>query len=468
MKRAKRLSALLIVLVVVCIAAIAVTQMEERQEQIAATGEIVLEVDSSAVTSLAWTYEETSLAFHKDETWLYDSDAAFPVDQEKIGELLAPFEAFGVSFVIENVTDYGMYGLDDPVCTITLSTADEEYTITLGEFSELDEERYVSIGDGNVYLAKSDPLEEYDAVLSDLIDQDDALSYDQVSAIRFAGAADYAVSYEADSASVWFSDDVYFTEDGGETVPLSTDLVDSYLEDLATLHLTDYVTYNVTEEELASYGLDQPELTVEVDYTGTGEDGESLSGTYILAVSRDAEQLAAAQEAEEAGEEPEEVTGYVRVGDSQIVYRVSEDDCNALLAASYDDLRHREVLRADFDTVTGLDITLDGDTYTLSASEADGDGVRTWTYGETEADIADLQSALEGLSAASFTDESPDGKEEIALTVTLDNENVQEVEIRLYRCDGEQCLAVVDGRSVSLVPRSSVVDLIESINAIVL
>lgn len=83
-------------------------------------------------------------------------------------------------------------------------------------------------------------------------------------------------------------------------------------------------------------------------------------------------------------------------------------------------------------------------------------------------ETGDLQSALEGLSAASFTDESPDGKEEIALTVTLDNENVQEVEIELYRCDGEQCLAVVDGRSVSLVPRSSVVDLIEAINAIVL
>ena len=471
MKRAKRLSALLIVLVIVCIAAIAVTQMEERQEQIAATGEIVLEVDSSAVTSLAWTYEETSLAFHKDETWLYDSDAAFPVDQEKIGELLAPFEAFGVSFVIENVTDYGMYGLDDPVCTITLSTADEEYTITLGEFSELDEERYVSIGDGNVYLAKSDPLEEYDAVLSDLIDQDDALSYDQVSAVRFAGAADYAVSYEADSASVWFSDDVYFTEDGGETVPLSTDLVYSYLDDLATLHLTDYVTYNVTEEELASCGLDQPELTVEVDYTGTGEDGESLSGTYILAVSRDAEQLAAAQEAEEAGEEPEEVTGYVRVGDSQIVYRVSEDDCNALLAASYDDLRHREVLRADFDTVTGLDITLDGDTYTLSAGEADGDGVRTWTYGETEADIADLQSALESLeadSAEDFTIAGTPGQEEIRLVVHLSGEDRPETEITLYRYDGTDCAAEVDGEMLALISRETVVDLIEAVYAIVL
>ena len=38
----------------------------------------------------------------------------------------------------------------------------------------------------------------------------------------------------------------------------------------------------------------------------------------------------------------------------------------------------------------------------------------------------------------------------------------------MYRYDGEQCLAMVDGQSVSLVPRSDVVDLIEAVNALVL
>ena len=53
-------------------------------------------------------------------------------------------------------------------------------------------------------------------------------------------------------------------------------------------------------------------------------------------------------------------------------------------------------------------------------------------------------------------------------TVHLDNETHPQVEIAFYRYDGEQCLAVVDGQSVFLVPRSSVVDLVEAINAIVL
>ena len=472
MKRVKRLSVLLVVLVAVCAAAIAVTQMEERQEQIQATGEIVLEIDSSEVTALRWTYEDTSLAFHKDGTWLYDEDEAFPVDQEKMGELLAPFEAFGVSFVIEEVTDFGMYGLDEALCTISLTTADTEYTISLGDFSELDEERYVSIGDGNVYLAKSDPLEEYDAVLSDLIDQDEGLSFDELSAIRFTGAdTEYTITYQEDSADAWFSDDVYFTQEDGKTVPLDTDLVEEYLQYLTTLHLTEYVTYNVTQEELAEYGLDDPEAIVEVDYTKTDEDGETVSGTYTVSVSRDAELLAAAQAAEEAGEEPEKVTGYLRVGDSQIVYRVSETICKTLLAGSYDDLRHREVLQADFDTVTALDITLEGSTYTLAAGDENSEGKEVWTYGESEVDCSDLQSALEALSAASaqdFTVEGSRGQEEIRLTVHLDSEARPETEIVLYRCDGTSCIAEVDGRELALVSRSAVVDLMEAVYAIVL
>ena len=54
------------------------------------------------------------------------------------------------------------------------------------------------------------------------------------------------------------------------------------------------------------------------------------------------------------------------------------------------------------------------------------------------------------------------------MTVYLDNENHPEVQIKLYRYDGSHCLAVVDGAPVSLVTRTSAVDLIEAVHAIVL
>lgn len=467
MKRSKKLVFLLGLLAVLCVGTVLLTQWEEKKEQITATGEIVLEVPAEAVVSLQWEYGGNALAFHKDGGWLYDADEAFPVDDGKVTELLSLFEAFGVSFVIEDVTDYGMYGLDAPECTIEFATEEQTYTVELGDYSKMDQERYISIGDGNVYLAKVDPLDEFDAVLDDLILHDESLAYAEVSQITFQGAENYTVFREEESDAADFAEDVYFTEQGGKTLPLDAGRVETYLEALTTLHLTDYVTYNVTEEELAAYGLTEPELTVTVDYT----DGDDEAQTYTLAVSRDPEELAAAEEAEANGEEADAVTAYVRVGDSQLVYRVTEYTGNSLRAVSYNELRHREVLPADFDAVTQIDVTLDGARYTLLADGEDDDGDRIWKRDGAEISLTALQKELEGLAveyAADFTDEKAAGKTEISLTLALDREDRPTVRIDLYRYDGSHCLAAVDGKSLALVPRSDVVDLVEAVNAIVL
>lgn len=93
---------------------------------------------------------------------------------------------------------------------------------------------------------------------------------------------------------------------------------------------------------------------------------------------------------------------------------------------------------------------------------------KIWYYQEEEIEIDDFSDALSSLSASQFTKEKPSGKEEISLTLQIDNKNQPEVRIELYRYDGNNCLAVVDGEPVSLIKRSQVVDLIEAVNAIVL
>lgn len=467
MKRSKRLHILLGVLAAVGIVTFAVTQYEEKQEEIEASGEVVLEIDPAAVQTLSWEYDAETLAFHKDGTWVYDTDEAFPVDEERIDELLGVFEAFSAAFIIEDVTDYSQYGLDDPVCTIGISTGDTDYEIQLGDFSTMDSQRYVSIGDGNVYLATADPLDYFDAALRDMIDNDEAPDFGTVEAIRFDGDQTCQIAYQEymeDSSYTYCSDDVYFVQQEDAMLPLDTSRVEGYLDSISGLSLTDYVTYNVTEEELAEYGLDAPELSVTVTYVP--EDSEQTA-EFTLHISRDPDEQAAAEaEDGEEDETEEEITAYARVGESQIVYQITGDSYEALMAAGYDDLRHYEVLTADFADVTGLDITLEGESYTITAEGSGED--KTFYYGEEELDIADLQSALEDMGAASFTDEEPSQKQEISITVHLDNEAHPTVQIDLYRYDGEQCLAVLDGTPTSLVPRDMVVDLIEAVNAIVL
>ena len=469
MRKATKLYALLGVLLVVCIAAFAVSRYEEKKEQIKNSGEVILEIPTDSVTALSWTNESGKFSFTKDETWVYDDDNAFPVDEEKINDLLEQFTSFAAAFAIDDVEDYAQYGLDEPICTIHITAGEESYTVELGDFSKMDEQRYVSIGDGKVYLVSHDPLDEFDSVLRDMILDDTIPEFDTAKQIAFTGSENYTISYDEETKSIC-ADDVYFTD--GK--PLDTAVITEWLTSLHELDLTNYVSYNVTDEELETFGLDEPALAITLDYSSSDEDGnETDSGTLVLHLSQNPEELAAYEEAI-ANEEDvlPDVTCYARVGESQIVYQITQSEYDTLTDVSYDALRHQKVFTADFDTVTSIDVTLEDENYTFictppeDADDTDTEG--TWTYQGVEFDIFDFSYALRALSATSFTDEAPTGQEEISLTLHLDNKDFPTFTLTLYRLDGESCIACVDGESVAFVSRDKAVDLIEAVRAVTL
>lgn len=312
MHRSKRLLILVGVLAVVCAAAFLATRVQEQQEQVEASGETVLAIDAGNVASLAWTSGEAEYAFHKDETWIYDADEAFPVSAEALEELLAPFSSFNAAFVIRDVTDYAQYGLEEPECTIEIGTAEASYAIALGDMSAMDDQRYVSIGDGNVYLAVTDPMDAFAVELSDLIDNDEIPQMDTVTALSLTGAVEESIAYVEAGGPSYSEEDVYFLQSGEEPLPLDTDLVEDYLGGIRDLVLTDYATYNATEIELASSGLNDPALTVTVEYeqqaeaAEEGAEPETTAGTLALHIGRVEEEEESAEETDAAAEETEE------------------------------------------------------------------------------------------------------------------------------------------------------------------
>lgn len=468
MKRFKKIYILLGVLAVVCLATLGVMQIEEHKEKIKNSDEVIMSVPADSVSSLSWEYESGTFAFHKGEKWLYDADEAFPVDEEKINRILEQFQEFGAAFIIEEVEDYGQYGLDEPVCTIHLTTEAQTYDILLGDYSSMDSQRYVSIGDGNVYLVKKDPFDYFEVTINDLIEHDRTPSFGKVTDISFAGTENYSIAYEEDSTDTYCADDTYFIRQDEKTLPLDTSRVKDYLRNISYLNLTDYVTYNATDAELVGFGLNEPELVVTVDYISTDEGGEEISDMFVLSISRSPEDKAATQETtvEDSSSENEDFTAYVRVGKSQIVYKINYVEYENLMAVSYDSLRHQEVLSADTSDIRQIDITMEEKVYTITSKDENDE--RTYYYQGEEVDMTSLNSCLKKLNATGFTEEQPTQKEEIRLVVYLDNENFPEIVIELYRYDGNNCLAVVDGKPVSFVTRSGVVDLMEAVYGIVL
>lgn len=498
MHRSKRLLILVGVLAVVCAAAFLATRVQEQQEQVEASGETVLAIDAGNVASLAWTSGEAEYAFHKDGTWIYDADEAFPVNAEALEELLAPFSSFNAAFVIRDVTDYAQYGLEEPECTIEIGTAEASYTIALGDMSAMDDQRYVSIGDGNVYLAVTDPMDAFAVELSDLIDNDEIPQMDTVTALSLTGAVEESIAYVEAGGPSYSDEDVYFLQSGEESLPLDTDLVEDYLGEIRSLVLTDYATYNATEIELASFGLNDPALTVTVEYeqqaeaAEEGAEPETTAGTLALHIGRveeEAEESAeeTAESAEDISQEEAQYAYYLRVGDSQIVYNLSDADGEALFAGSYDDLRHRQLFWGDFDDVAQATILLDNQTYTLTAQTAETDETAdaaagsaeptaaaeedaeiTWTCNGEPMDVTGIRDKLAALTAEEFTSAAPADQLEISLTLDLNNEDVPQVRIQLYRYDGASCLAVLDGEPAALVAREDVVDLMEAVRTLLL
>ena len=300
----------------------------------------------------------------------------------------------------------------------------------------MDEQRYLSIGDGKVYLVNHDPLDEFDAVLRDMILDDTTPEFDAAERIEFSGSENYTILRDEDGKSLCADD-----------------------------------SYHVTDEELAAFGLNGPELTIKIAYSTSNEDGNTEdSGTLLLRISRNPEEAAAYEEAIKKSEDDlPDVTCYARVGQSQIVYEISQDVYDQLTAVSYDTLRHQILFTADFETVTRIDVALSGENYTFTYHPPeDKDAEGTWTYNGEEFDVYDLKTALRAISAFRFTDETPAGQEEISLTVHLDNEDFPTVTLMLYRLDGTNCVAAVDGKTVALVSRSKTVDLIEAVNELTL
>ena len=127
MNKMKKLYVLLGVLVLVCGITFFVSRQEEKKEQIKNSDETIFSVDTESVTALSWEYAGNTFSFHKSGgKWIYDTDENFPVNEDKIESLLSQFTEFGASFVIEEVDDFGQYGLSDPLATISVTAGEEK------------------------------------------------------------------------------------------------------------------------------------------------------------------------------------------------------------------------------------------------------------------------------------------------------------------------------------------------------
>lgn len=476
MKKYKKLLILLGVLVIVTAAVIIVTNTQRKKEEIKVSGEIIYTVNEENASSISWNSEENNYAFHRgpDGKWVYDKDAEFPVSQDEIEDVFDLFRALKASFVIEHVTDFAQYGLKEPVSTVTITTTEraedmadketqargesqtpaEERTIQIliGAFSVMDGQRYISIGDGNVYMVKDDPYETLNVPEKMMIQNDKIPYFTNIrKADVTADGESFMIGYDRKNYAEYSyaRDDYYYMEKGGKKLMLDPTVSLKYFTNVVNSFLENYANYKVRDEELSDYGLDKPEFRIDLDTFINNSDGTVTEDSFSMAISRDPAYVKAQGNADQ---EPPEFKAYLRKDDSRIIYELTEEQYKTLTGCTYNDLRYKAIMPADIGDIEGIDFTVDGHTYSITSALEDN--VRTYYFDGKEINISNLKNALISFTADTFTDEAPEGPDELTMVFRLASENFPEVKVTCYRKDGNHSLIAVDGQPEALVLRT--------------
>jgi len=164
------LSAALIVLL-----AMAFTIHALRQEKNAASSAFVLfSVKKEEVVSITISYEDEVNTFAQSSgIWTLENDSDISVDQTLLNHMAYKLGRITVYKTIQPEEGLAPYGLDHPVCTVTF-TGQAVHTLSIGSVAPMDSMRYVSSGDGNIYMVDETTLDEFSYQRADFENGGDA------------------------------------------------------------------------------------------------------------------------------------------------------------------------------------------------------------------------------------------------------------------------------------------------------
>lgn len=316
MKRQTKLLFLAMVLMVMATAAFVVAKLSpENEDTFEDTSVAILSLDTETVSALSWSYEGESLTFaYADGAWYYPEDSTFPLDDSYLDDMVDELSDVVANRTIEAVTDLSQYGLEDAVCTISV-TADAVTTeIRIGNENSLGGQRYLSLGDGMVYLVDALLLDEFSYGLYDLVRKEPIPPMTNVSDVRVkTGTQTLSLTKQTVGESyAWQAGDQF----------LDTELTDAFVETVTHMSWDACVDYKA-DDILTEYGLDVPMVSVAVAYIEPAAADETSVEKVDFAV--------------EIGSRTGEFC-YARLAGSEMVYLIDGTICDVLLQTTVESL----------------------------------------------------------------------------------------------------------------------------------
>ena len=297
-KSMRNLAVLAAVLVAACLVYVIIIRVsaanearEASESEAASEAARIFVTDMTDADHLEINTGEETLSFTKtDDTWYYDEDENFPVNQDDIqtvADAASKLEATRELTGGDALEDYGF--TEDNEISLTVSNADGD-SVTLQYGSDVNEEYYFKTADSDTVYTVDTSL--YNAIsgmtLYDFV-QMETLPTSTVDGIERVEVTLDGETYsfekpeeeeteaetESETAAEESSEDAAETEEETETETESPEeeAFSNLSAAIPGMSIEACINYYVTDDELADYGLDNPYMTLE--YTFTNSDDET-------------------------------------------------------------------------------------------------------------------------------------------------------------------------------------------------
>lgn len=409
-----------------------------------------LGLDTENLDRLTVEGEETLTFVKQGDSWIYEADPTFPLDEKKITAMLDTLASLSAAKTIDEGASAQSYGLASPLCRVEAGSME----LRIGSDAAMDGGRYFSTGDGKVYITADDILTPFRYSLLELVKQETAPAMETLETVTLErqGKAPLIIQNRQGEALCYSPDYVWFVG----TTPLDTENTETLIRHGTDMTWEGCAAYRA--EDLSPFGLEDPTLRLTIRYSLPEE------GTYTLEVGT-------------------AVSGqyYARMNDSRVIYWMDAADVNALLEAEPESLYPNEVLLMDWSTATALTAELAEERYVFTpavrekqqqeAAEETQEGEQE-TYWLLNGEERELGPVLESITSmvprGSAAGMEPCHARELKITIFQDNHRFPEVELCFYRNTAEDCLVTLNGAPTVLVNRADVSALYEAITKLVL
>ncbi|MDD3339859.1 MAG: DUF4340 domain-containing protein [Lachnospiraceae bacterium] len=297
---------------------------ESAAEEAEAEANEIKYTSFDSVTSIKTNVSGEELSFSlKDDSWVYDGDNDFPLTQSYLTTMANDLCYSVATRELENPDALSDYGLETPQYTITASDGTTTTNLHIGNAT--DDGYYMTVDDtGKVYTIGSTLITDTGYALDDMITLD-----------TFPGFTSSNVT-KVDILRADGGETLYTAEDNAEDIT-------AIAGGLGAFECTDYAGYFGDNTDLTQYGLDDGTATVvQITYTKSSDTTDSTADA-------DSEDTDTSDSSDDTSTESNTTTTtedytmyignlddtgenyYVRLQDSQLIYRGSVEIVNNIL-----------------------------------------------------------------------------------------------------------------------------------------